>query len=108
MCLALSYRRQQSTNQLSFQLCYIGRLLLANGSDELLPGQKSILKTRLRELWNQTQQLMQLRWHICPARARRLTKYLITRLLREPCCRRALRQSTSLETALGPAAYARG
>ncbi len=95
---------QKTATQLSVQLHYLGRLLLANGSDEVLPDQQSWLETRLVGLRTHLQRLVQLRCHVSALCARDLVEHLVAVLLKGECCRRSLRRHVALADALGPTA----
>jgi hypothetical protein len=103
MCPPISCCHQRLTSLLPTQLYYLVRLLLAYGSEELLPEQQQLLDSRLEILWDRVQLAVQHRCHTSPTGALNLTEQLIARLLRSDCCRRSLRRAVSIPEALGPA-----
>lgn len=102
MCPPLSCCHQRLTQPLPTQLYYLVRLLLTHNTDELLADQQEPARKRLEQLWDRVQHSVQCRGHVSAARAVELTECLVAHLLREDCCRRALRRAVPLHEALGP------
>jgi len=104
VCPPLSCCNRRVDGALPTQLYHLGRLLLACGTNELLPSQRSALETRLDLLWQQVQAAVQVRCQSSTAQALDVTERLLDKLLSSPCCQQTLRQAVPLAEALGPAA----
>ena len=100
MCPPLSCCHRRCSSALSTHIYHLVRLLLASGTDELLPGHRLTLQARMDALWDRIEAALQ-RHGEYTAQARDLTERLLATLLREGCCRRALRRAVSLPEALG-------
>jgi len=105
MCPPLSccHRRSTYSSLLRRQLYCLVRLLLASGSDEVPAAQLATLEARLDTLWHCLSDAMQQYYRVPPRRAQELTEQLVHALLRESCCRQSVRETISLDEALGHA-----
>ena len=100
MCPPLSCCHRRGTSLLSTHFYYLGRLLLASGTEEL-PAKHLSLPARMDTLWDYVHNAVQNRYQVSTARALDLTEFMLAALLREECCCQSLRQAISLAEALG-------
>jgi hypothetical protein len=105
MCPPLSccHRRSAYASPLRRQLYCLVRLLLASGSAEVPAAQQAALETRLDILWHGLYDAMRHYYRVPQPRAQELTGQVVDALLREACCRQSVRDTISLEEALGQA-----
>jgi hypothetical protein len=101
MCPPLSCCHRRGASILRRQLYCLVRLLLASGSDEVPAAQQPTLEARLDTLWDYLYTAMRQYYRVPQSRAEELTGQVVHALLREACCRQSVRDTISLEEALG-------
>ncbi|MGI4865421.1 MAG: hypothetical protein ACRYFZ_15975 [Janthinobacterium lividum] len=95
-----------SVSPLALPLHQLVRLLLASDAPEpeLLPYQQPRLHARLDACWARLHATVQRLHGVSAGRAQQVGEQLLVALLREACCRQAVRQRVPLAQALGAAA----